>query len=152
MMSKSGIFIVASLILGGGAFVWQQTQPAAPAGHSMTPPDLTKLGEGDPIANVTVPAKFSANAKIGKSVFEAKCSVCHGKNAAGQNGVAPPLILKIYEPSHHGDGAFLVAAKNGVRAHHWNFGNMPPVEGLTDGDLKMVVAYVRELQRANGIN
>jgi hypothetical protein len=28
---------------------------------------------------------------------------------------------------------------------------MPPVEGLTDGDLKMVVAYVRELQRANGI-
>ncbi len=118
----------------------------------MTPPDLSNVGEGKPIADVTVPAKFSANAKIGKRVFEAKCSECHGTNAAGQNGVAPPLVHKIYEPSHHGDGAFLVAAKNGVRAHHWKFGNMPPVEGLSDGDLKMVVAYVRELQRANGIN
>jgi hypothetical protein len=28
---------------------------------------------------------------------------------------------------------------------------MPAVEGLTDGDVKMVVAYIRELQRANGI-
>ena len=28
---------------------------------------------------------------------------------------------------------------------------MPPVEGFTQGDVKMVVAYVRELQRANGI-
>ena len=151
-MSKSGIFIVALLILGGGAFIWQQTAPAVPAGHLMTPPDLSNVGEGKPIADVTVPAKFSANAKIGKRVFEAKCLECHGTNAAGQNGVAPPLVHKIYEPSHHGDGAFLVAAKNGVRAHHWKFGNMPPVEGLSDGDLKMVVAYVRELQRANGIN
>ncbi|KKK93735.1 hypothetical protein LCGC14_2689930, partial [marine sediment metagenome] len=31
-------------------------------------------------------------------------------------------------------------------------GNMPPVEGVTPGEVKMVVAYVRELQRANGIN
>jgi hypothetical protein len=29
---------------------------------------------------------------------------------------------------------------------------MPPVAGVTDGDVKMIVAYVRELQRANGIN
>ncbi|MEE9388504.1 MAG: cytochrome c, partial [Paracoccaceae bacterium] len=35
--------------------------------------------------------------------------------------------------------------------HHWRFGSMPPVEGLTDGDVAMVVDYVRTLQRANGI-
>jgi len=29
---------------------------------------------------------------------------------------------------------------------------MPPVEGLTQGDVKMIAGYVRELQRANGIN
>jgi hypothetical protein len=28
---------------------------------------------------------------------------------------------------------------------------MPPVEGLTRGDVAMVVAYIREIQRANGI-
>ncbi len=107
---------------------------------------------GAAMVEVAVPETLSENAQIGKAAFEAKCAVCHGVNAAGKDGVAPPLVHKIYEPSHHGDAAFLVAAKNGVRAHHWRFGNMPPVEGVTDGDVKMIVAYVRELQRANGIN
>ncbi|SPJ26548.1 hypothetical protein TRM7615_00009 [Falsiruegeria mediterranea M17] len=107
---------------------------------------------GPAMVDVAVPETLSANAEIGKMAFEVKCAACHGANAAGQDGVAPPLVHKIYEPSHHGDAAFLLAAKNGVRAHHWRFGNMPPVEGVTDGDVKMIVAYVRELQRANGIN
>jgi hypothetical protein len=47
--------------------------------------------------------------------------------------------------------AFVLAAKNGVRAHHWNFGNMPAVEGVTDGDVKMITRYIRELQKENGI-
>ena len=110
------------------------------------------LPAGAAMIEVAVPETLSENAKIGKAAFEAKCAVCHGVNAAGQDGLAPPLVHKIYEPSHHGDAAFLLAAKNGVRAHHWRFGNMPPVEGVTDGDVKMIVAYVRELQRANGIN
>ena len=84
--------------------------------------------------------------------FEAKCSACHGVNAAGRDGSGPPLIHKIYEPSHHGDGAFLVAATNGVRQHHWSFGNMPPVEGITQAEVKSIVTYVREVQRANGID
>ena len=46
----------------------------------------------------------------------------------------------------------LHATALGVRAHHWSFGNMPAVEGLTRADVKMIVAYIRELQRANGIN
>jgi hypothetical protein len=48
--------------------------------------------------------------------------------------------------------AFVLAAKNGVRAHHWKFGNMPPVKGLTQADVKYIARYVRELQRENGIN
>jgi len=152
MMDKSGLFIVAFFVAAGGLFVWQQMQPAATAGHSMTPPDLTSVATGAPLAEVLVPETLSANAQMGERIFEVSCAACHGTNAAGQNGVAPPLVHKIYEPSHHGDGAFLQAAKNGVRSHHWQFGNMPPVAGLTDADVKMVVAYVRELQRANGIN
>ena len=60
--------------------------------------------------------------------------------------------LMIYEPSHHGDEAFQRAAAVGVRGHHWPFGDMPPVEGVTRGDVTMIIAYIRELQRANGIN
>lgn len=103
------------------------------------------------LASVLLPKTLSQNAQIGKQAFEAKCASCHGTNAAGQDGVAPPLVHIIYEPGHHGDETFQRAAAMGVRAHHWPFGNMPAIEGITQGDIKMVTAYIRELQRANGI-
>lgn len=118
----------------------------------MTTPDLSRVDAGAPIVEVALPAELSANAEIGKLAFEAKCAACHGANAAGHNGVAPPLVHKIYEPSHHSDMAFVMAVQNGVRSHHWSFGNMPQIERLTQGDVMMIAAYVRELQRANGIN
>lgn len=104
------------------------------------------------IVEISIPERLSANAQVGKMAFEAKCSVCHGANAVGQTDVAPPLVHKIYETSHHADEAFQRAVSLGVRQHHWPFGNMPPVEGLTRGDVTMIIAYVRELQQANGIN
>ena len=104
------------------------------------------------LARVSVPDQLSELALIGKKGFDTNCASCHGQNAAGQNGIAPPLIHKIYEPSHHGDESFQRAVAMGVRAHHWKFGNMPAIEGLTRADIKAITAYVRELQRHNGIN
>ena len=98
-----------------------------------------------------VPATLSDQEQTGKRAFDAVCANCHGTNAQGKNGVGPPLVHKIYEPSHHGDMAFVIAAQNGVRAHHWKFGNMPPVEGVTRGDVLNIVSYVRALQSENGI-
>ena len=109
------------------------------------------VGNGPPIAAVSVPASLSARAQLGQKTYDANCASCHGPNAAGQDGVAPPLVHVIYEPGHHGDESFQRAVARGVRAHHWRFGDMPPVEGLTRRDVAAVVAYVRELQRANGI-
>lgn len=151
-MSKAS-WIVGALLIGGlGLIGYQMLNPTAPMGHSMTPPDLSEIEDGAPIEQVAIPANFSENAQIGQRVFDTKCAACHGANAAGQKGVAPPLVHKIYEPSHHSDMAFIMAAKNGVRAHHWNFGNMPQIEGITDGEVKLVTTYIRELQRENGIN
>ena len=106
---------------------------------------------GDPIVEITLPTSFSETARLGQRVFEARCASCHGPHAVGQKGVAPPLIHKIYEPSHHGDAAFQLAVTNGVRAHHWPFGNMPAIEGLSPAQVTYVTRYVREIQRANGI-
>ena len=103
------------------------------------------------MVSVTVPETLSARARLGLKTYEASCAACHGRNAAGQDGVAPPLVHVIDEPGHHGDESFQRAVARGVRAHHWRFGDMPPVEGLTRRDVAAVVAYVRELQRANGI-
>lgn len=90
-------------------------------------------------------------ASEGERVFNDYSASCHGPDAAGQEGIAPPLIHRIYEPSHHADGSFLLAVRQGVRAHPWPFGNMPPTEGLTGRQVEQIVAYIRMLQRANGI-
>ncbi|MEO0637505.1 MAG: cytochrome c, partial [Pseudomonadota bacterium] len=76
---------------------------------------------------------------------------CHGTNAAGRDGAGPPLIHIIYETGHHGDPAFYQAVRVGVRAHHWRFGSMPAIEGVSKSDVRDIVTYIRELQRANDI-
>lgn len=108
--------------------------------------------EGAPIVAVALPDTLSSEAQIGKRAFDAVCAACHGANAAGSLGYGPPLVHKIYEPSHHGDMSFVMAAQRGVQSHHWRFGDMPPQTGVTGADIKAIIAYVRELQRANGIN
>ena len=109
------------------------------------------MEEGTALVAIKTPESYSQNAQIGQRLFEAKCADCHGPNAVGQAGVAPPLIHIIYEPNHHGDESFQRAVALGVRAHHWKFGNMPAVAGLTRAEVKSIIAYVRELQRHNGI-
>ncbi len=94
----------------------------------------------------TLPAELQA----GEAKFNANCSACHGPKGVGtQQG--PPLVHKIYEPNHHGDAAFQMAAANGVRAHHWEFGNMPKIETVTPPDVDQIIQYVRWLQRQAGI-
>jgi mono/diheme cytochrome c family protein len=141
MQKTMGIAAVAAVVLVAGYIWWDGAEDEAAA----------PVAEGAAMVAVTLPETLSEQAQLGQRAFEAKCSACHGDNAAGREGKGPPLIHKIYEPSHHGDGAFMVAASNGVRQHHWSFGNMPPVEGITPAEVELIVTYVREVQRANGI-
>lgn len=146
-MNKFVLPLVGAVALAFGAYLIFKPEPAsAPLAASSRP------AQGDPIVAVALPEALSAHAQIGKRTFDSVCAACHGENAAGKEGFGPPLVHKIYEPSHHGDMAFLMAAERGVQAHHWRFGNMPMQQGVTQGDVKAIIAYVRELQRANGIN
>ena len=130
--------LVAGIVVGGALVVVMRSgDPSA--------------GAGGALVEVVVP-ELSEIAVAGEGVFADNCAACHGENAAGLDGAGPPLVHKIYEPSHHANMAFRRAVRNGVRAHHWPFGNMPPVEGVGDRQIGQIIAYVRELQRANGIN
>ncbi|WP_306030277.1 cytochrome c [Stappia sp. MMSF_3263] len=112
--------------------------------------DTEKTAAGAPMARVAVP-ELAGVAARGRDLFDGACAVCHGENAAGRAGIAPPLVHVIYEPAHHADGAFLLAIARGVRQHHWSFGDMPAVPDVTQQDVAAIIAYVRALQRANGI-
>lgn len=139
-MKRNNIYIFIGIIAVIGVISW-----------SFFGENLSKnSNEGTAIVTITVPS-IPSNLQVGNNLFDSKCSRCHGANAVGTEGSGPPLVHKIYEPNHHADGSFALAAKNGVRSHHWPFGNMPAVEGITDAEIKEVIKYVRYLQRANGI-
>ena len=89
-------------------------------------------------------------ARQGESVFNTHCAQCHGPAAAGTN-LGPTFIDRVYHPGHHGDAAFHLAVVRGVRQHHWTFGNMLPVPGVTETEVSQIVCYVRHLQLAAGI-
>jgi len=105
--------------------------------------------QGEPVqksAGGPVPVELQA----GEGKFKSNCSACHGVGGVGTSQ-GPPLVHKIYEPNHHGDAAFQRAAANGVKAHHWEFGNMPKIEGVTPEDVDQIIKYVRWLQKEAGI-
>lgn len=87
---------------------------------------------------------------LGLKKFQAMCSECHGEWGKGAKK-GPPLTHRYYKPSHHNDNAFYHAALKGVKGHHWNFGDMPPVPGITKQDLDVIVPFVRWLQQESGI-
>ena len=103
-----------------------------------------------PVVEVRLPATFSPLAARGREVFAANCAACHGENAGGSD-LGPPLVHPIYRPAHHADVAIASAIRFGVRQHHWYYGDMPPRPEVDDADIPAVVAYIRELQRENGI-
>ena len=49
----------------------------------------------------------------GEALFNTNCSVCHGIGARGTTQ-GPPFLDKVYEPNHHADTAFYLAAEMGV--------------------------------------
>ena len=106
-------------------------------------------GAGNATGNAAV-AGPSAKMRQGEIAFNARCAVCHGANAVG-TALGPPLAHRIYEPGHHQDFAIRNAIRNGVTAHHWQFGDMPPVPGVSDDDVAAIICYVRAVQRNAGI-
>ncbi|MBX9933550.1 MAG: cytochrome c [Methylobacterium sp.] len=132
-MNRSSWLVLSAALLGGLAVMWALSPrtPQAPA-------------------QVSRPATLSADALQGKRAYETHCARCHGAIGAGTEQ-GPPLAHRIYEPGHHADAAFHVAVRAGVRQHHWRFGNMPPQPEVSEAELRTIIRYVREVQRANGI-
>ena len=108
------------------------------AGGSTSATDATGIAEQD-----------AQLVEIGAGVYRANCAECHGTDLRGTDK-GPSHLSVVYEPNHHGDGAFVLAIQRGVRSHHWPFGDMEPVEGLTQEDVTAIIAYVREQQRIQG--
>ena len=105
---------------------------------------------GKAIYDNPVEPKMTPDLNVGRLNYDRFCAACHGRTARGTDK-GPTFISRIYHPGHHGDQAFFIAPKNGARAHHWPFGDMPKVEGVSKPMIINIIKYVRAMQKANGI-
>lgn len=101
-------------------------------------------------ASATATPEAARQETDGERLFSQNCAACHGEQARGTKQ-GPPLVHKIYEPSHHSDAAFVSAVRNGSKQHHWPYGDMPAQPQVTEAQVKAITAYVRVLQREAGI-
>ena len=106
----------------------------------------------DPMTGKTefdIPVQDPQLVAEGEVLYTANCAACHGQDLGG-TAVGPSHLSVIYNPDHHGDGAFAMAVINGVRAHHWNFGDMPAITAVSQDDFTRIIAFIREQQRTEG--
>ena len=141
----AGLLGMTLALLACSGSATQEPAATATAGAPTSPP---KTGAYATVV-VTAP-ELSQSASSGQALFNTNCAVCHGTDAAGSNA-GPPLVHPIYGPGHHPDFSFKNAVQNGVPSHHWWFGDMAPLPGVSEQDVEQIVCFVRELQRANGI-
>ncbi len=93
---------------------------------------------------------LSERATFGAKVFSDNCAQCHGDNGSGSDK-GPPLIHSIYNPGHHSNESIIRAISNGVRQHHWPYGDMPAQKQIAFMQVPALIEYIRELQAINGI-
>lgn len=86
----------------------------------------------------------------GAALYAQSCASCHGSDLRGTDQ-GPSHLSVVYEAGHHSDDSFRSAIESGATAHHWRFGDMAPVPGLTENEVDAIIKYIREQQEAQGL-
>lgn len=119
--------------------------PEPPSRRPRPPvPGLTAPPEG-PIPGV--PVEHSQ----GYSKYMRWCAACHGPALEGNGDRGPSFLDPHYGSQNHNDSAFYRAALYGVNPpHHWH-APMPPLPGITRGDLSQIIPFIRWAQTQVGL-
>lgn len=107
---------------------------------------LAALHQVEATEDVEIPFRLAK----GQVLYEKYCSQCHGARLDGSDE-GPPLVHPYYRPSHHTDGAYYRAVLNGSRQHHWDFGDMPAVTGMTQKKMDALLPFIRYYQQQKGL-
>jgi len=103
--------------------------------------DAFDEGGGRPASSLSV--------NQGLVAFVTECAQCHGRLAGGTER-GPNLIHPDYGPSARSDAELLRSVREGMPARG-GYGAMPPARGISERRVEHMIAFVREIQRANDI-
>jgi len=102
------------------------------------------------VVSPTIP-ELSAQAQQGRNIVNAQCTECHGVDGLGGSRKGPPLLHPMYRFDVYPDYHFKRVLKEGRPEHHWRFGPMPAQPQLSEADANAIIAYVRAVHNANGV-
>jgi len=92
----------------------------------------------------------AAQAEDGKALYEKDCAKCHGADGKGDTKMGKKLGCKDYTDAkvqaELKDDAAVKAIKDGLKDKDDKV-LMKPSEGIGDGDVKALIAYVRSLKK-----
>jgi|ERR1035441_4660731 cytochrome c553 len=101
------------------------------------------------IAIIAVSA-LSASAADAKANYESNCAKCHGADGKGQTKMGQKLGVKDYTDAKVQadlkDDAAIKAIKEGLKDKDGKT-LMKPAEGMSDDDVKALVAYMRTFKK-----
>ncbi len=104
------------------------------------------------VIGLTVFAISAGSALVGdaKATYESDCAKCHGSDGKGQTKMGQKLGIKDYtdakvQDAMKDDAAFK-AIKEGLKSDDGKT-LMKPAEGLSDDDVKGLVAYMRTFKK-----
>ena len=93
---------------------------------------------------------LSASAADGKALYEKDCQKCHGADGKGKTKMGEKLGAKDYSNAkvqeELKDAAAIKAIKEGFKDKEGK-SLMKPAEGLTDEDVKALVAHMRTFKK-----
>jgi mono/diheme cytochrome c family protein len=101
------------------------------------------------VEGLVIPIQDPELVAAGEALYFATCAECHGGDLRGTD-LGPSHLSIVYAPNHHTDFAFVQAIKFGSQQHHWPYGPMEPIPGLSDEQIAAIIAFVRENQRVEG--
>jgi cytochrome c553 len=99
---------------------------------------------------VVLGAALSAAAGDAKGIYDKSCAKCHGAEGKGDTKMGKKLGCKDYSDAkvqaEMTDEVATKAIKEGVKDKEGKI-LMKPAEGLSDGDVKDLVAYLRQFKK-----
>ena len=100
-------------------------------------------------AVISVLAAWAVKAEDAKALYAAQCAKCHGEDGEGQTKMGKKLGAKDYTNPQVQDAlkddAAVKAIKEGLKKDDATL--MKPAEGLTDDQIKGLVAYMRTFKK-----
>jgi cytochrome c1 len=94
-------------------------------------------------------AAWPAQADDPKAIYEKECTKCHGADGKGQTKMGQKLKVKDYTDAkvqaELKDDSATKAIKEGLKDGEKTL--MKPAEGVTDADIKGLIAYMRSFKK-----